>query len=90
MTEPIDFAKRTGESDAAAEENDQSKRGEPTGKPSNDVYARVGDTVLRAAEERVKRGMRPEDIIRELVTQYDVRLNVSELRLLLASRRIPE
>ena len=57
--------------------------------PSNAVYARVGDGVLRAAQDGVRHGMRPEDIIREIVTTYGVRLNLGELRLLLASRRLP-
>ena len=60
------------------------------GRPSNDVYARVGDAVLHAAREGVRGGMRPEDIIRELVTEHHVRLSLGELRLLLASRRIPK
>jgi hypothetical protein len=34
--------------------------------------------------------MRPEDIIRQIVTDHNVRLNIGELRLLLASRRIPD
>jgi hypothetical protein len=58
------------------------------GRPSNEVYARVGDTVLRAAREGVRGGMRPEDIIREIVSDHHIRLNLSEFRLLLASRRI--
>lgn len=60
------------------------------GRPSNDVYARVGDTVLRAAREGVRGGMRPDDIIREIVTEHNVRLNLGEFRLLLASRRLQE
>lgn len=32
--------------------------------------------------------MRPEDIIREIVSDHHIRLNLSEFRLLLASRRI--
>jgi hypothetical protein len=60
------------------------------GQPSNPVYARVGDTVLRAAREGVRGGMRPDDIIRSIVTEHNVRLNLGDLRLLLASRRIRE
>jgi len=60
------------------------------GRPSNDVYARVGDAVLRAAREGVRGGMRPDDIIRAIVTEHNVRLNIGDLRLLLASRRIRE
>jgi hypothetical protein len=58
------------------------------GRPSNEVYARVGDTVLRAARAGVRDGLRPEDIIREIVSDHHVRLNLSEFRLLLASRRL--
>jgi hypothetical protein len=60
------------------------------GRPSNDVYARVGDAVLRAAREGVRGGMRPDDIIRAIVSEHNVRLNLGDLRLLLASRRIRE
>jgi hypothetical protein len=60
------------------------------GRPSNHVYARVGDSVLRAAREGVRGGMRPDDIIRAIVTEHNVRLNLGDLRLLLASRRIRE
>lgn len=76
MSEPIDFLER-----APAKED-------PTGVPSNEVYARVGDTVLLAARDGVRRGLTPQDIIREILATHDVRLNVGELRLLLASRRI--
>jgi hypothetical protein len=34
--------------------------------------------------------MRPDDIIRAIVTEHNVRLNLGDLRLLLASRRIRE
>lgn len=76
MAEPIDFAER-----AAPKE-------EPVGTPSNEVYARVGDTILLAARDGVRRGMTPQEIIREIVVTHDVHLNVGELRLLLASRRV--
>jgi len=59
-------------------------------RPSNEVYARVGDTVLRAAREGVRSGMRPEDILREIVSDHHIHLNLSEFRLLLASRRVPD
>ena len=62
----------------------------PTGRPSNDVYARVGDSVLRAARDGVRGGMTPEDIIRQIAAEHDVRLSLGDFRLLLASRRIPE
>lgn len=71
---------------------DAQRPGDPPrtiGHPSNEVYARVGDTVLRAAQEGVRSGMRPEDIIREIVSDHHIRLNLSEFRLLLASRRVP-
>jgi hypothetical protein len=53
------------------------------------VYARVGDTVLRAAQDGVRSGMKPEDIIRQIVTEHNVRLSLGEFRLLLAARRVP-
>jgi hypothetical protein len=62
----------------------------PRGIPSNPVYERVGDTIKLAAHACVQRGMNPHDIIREIATEHGVHLNVGELRLLLASRRIPE
>jgi hypothetical protein len=62
---------------------------QPQGVPSNPVYARVGDRVKFAAHEKVQRGLTPQDIIRELATEHGVHLNVGELRLLLAGRRIP-
>lgn len=62
----------------------------PKGVPSNPVYLRVGDTIKSAVHDRVQRGMNPHDIIREIASEYGVHLNVGELRLLLASRRVPE
>lgn len=87
MSDPIDITTRER---ASSGETTPAPREEPAGVPSNPVYARVGDQVLRAAQEKVRRGLPPQDIVREIVTEYDVRLNVGELRLLLASRRIPE
>lgn len=60
------------------------------GKPSNDVYERVGEEVKLAAHAGVRRGMTPQDIIREIAIEHNVHLNVSELRLLLAARRVSE
>jgi hypothetical protein len=62
----------------------------PRGVPSNPVYERVGDAVKLAAHGYVQRGLNPHDIIRELATEHGVHLNVGELRLLLAARRVPE
>lgn len=90
MTEPIDLTEHMSDNDTAVEDRDGELQAKPKGVPSNEVYARVGDTVLRAVQERVRRGDRPEDIIREIVTVYDVRLTLGELRLLLAARRVPE
>ena len=87
MTEPIDFTRRRADRDDEAAPDPDGE--EPRGVPSNAVYARVGDVVLRAAQDRVRQGMRPEDIIREIAVIYDVRLSLGELRLLLASRRVP-
>ncbi|MBV9281312.1 MAG: hypothetical protein JOZ41_14625 [Chloroflexi bacterium] len=63
---------------------------EPKGQPSNPVYARVGDTIKLAAHDGVRRGLTPQDIIREIAAEHHVHLNVAELRLLLAGRRLPE
>lgn len=63
---------------------------EPKGVPSNPVYARVGDEVKLTAHDGVRRGLTPQEIIQEIRTQHGVHLNVGELRLLLAARRIPE
>ncbi|MGI8968733.1 MAG: hypothetical protein ACR2GA_06490 [Chloroflexota bacterium] len=55
--------------------------------PSNEVYRRVGEKIRLAAHRGVQRNLTPQDIVREIVTEYGVHLNVGELRLLLASRR---
>lgn len=89
MAEPIDFTRRVQDGESAVEEPDHDRPAAPVGVPSNAVYARVGDAVLRAAQDGVRRGMGPEDIIREIVTEHNVRLTLGELRLLLASRRLP-
>jgi hypothetical protein len=60
----------------------------PPGEPSNQVYERVGDTIKLAAHEGVHRGLTPQDIIREIAAEHGVHLNVGELRLLLAARRV--
>ena len=62
----------------------------PRGKPSNHVYERVGEEVKLAAHAGVRRGMTAQDIIREIAIEHDVHLNVAELRLLLAARRVSE
>lgn len=89
MTEPIDSAGRTLDGDVAVDERKHDEQPVDKGVPSNEVYARVGDTILRAAQEGVRRNQRPEDIIRDIVTTYNVRLTIGELRLLLAARRLP-
>jgi hypothetical protein len=58
--------------------------------PSNHVHARVGNAVLRAAREGVRGGVRPDVIIRDIVSEHHIRLNLSEFRLLLASRPLPK
>lgn len=63
---------------------------EPRGTPSNAVYARVGDEIKLAAHEGVRRGMTSQEIIRDIAARYQVHLNVGELRLLLAARRVNE
>lgn len=89
MTEPFDMADPPSESELDDERNSE-RRTVSRGVPSNPVYARVGDAVLHAAQDGVRRGLTPEDIIREIVSEHNVRLNIGELRLLLASRRLPE
>lgn len=71
-------------------EDAPDKTTDSVGVPSNPVYARVGDQVKLAAHDGVRRGLTPQDIIKEIAAQYDVRLNVSELRMLLAGRRVPD
>ncbi len=60
------------------------------GRPSNPVYDRVGDEVKLAAHQGVRRGLTSQEIIRTIAAEHGVRLNVGELRLLLAARRIIE
>ena len=81
---------RAQDKDVIAEDETTEKRGPAAGIPSNAVYARVGDTVLRAAQDGVRGGMQPQDITREILAVYDVHLSIGELRLLLASRRLPQ
>lgn len=89
MTEPVDFASQIENHEENAEGRTLEKRPATPGVPSNEVYARVGDTVLRAAQDGVRSGMKPEDIIRQIVTEHNVRLSLGEFRLLLAARRVP-
>ena len=65
-------------------------KSESQGTPSNAVYARVGEEVKLAAHQGVRRGLTPQEIIREIAAEHSVHLNVGELRLLLAARRLPE
>jgi hypothetical protein len=58
------------------------------GVPSNPVYERVGEAVKLTAHAGVRRGLTPQDIIREIAAEHQVHLNVGELRLLLAARRV--
>lgn len=62
----------------------------PKGAPSNAVYARVGDEIKLAAHEGVRKGLTPKEIIQDIATTHHVHLNVGELRMLLAARRIAE
>jgi hypothetical protein len=71
------------------EERVADSESEPKGIPSNAVYARVGEEVKLAAHYGVRRGLTPQDIIREIAAEHNVHLNVGELRLLLAARRLP-
>ena len=65
MPEPIHLRPPSAEDTIDEDEN----RGEATAHPfapSNRVHARVGDSVLDAARDGLRRGLRPEDIIREV------------------------
>lgn len=86
MTEPIDLAARLSANEGAGDPLHKPDGLPSAALPSNVVYARVGDVILRAAQDGVRRGIPPTDIIRGIVEEYNVRLNVGELRLLLASR----
>jgi hypothetical protein len=90
MTEPIDFGAHVRDEPVSVEDRDFGERSTPVGVPSNEVYARVGDIILRAARDGVRRGLTPQDIIREILAEHGVHLNVGELRLLLAARRVPK
>ena len=87
MTEPIELPSKAQQ--VEPHDREQGAATEPApGLPSNEVYARVGDAVLRTARDGVRRHLTAQDIIREILAAHGVRLNVGELRLLLASRRI--
>jgi hypothetical protein len=73
-----------------SERSEQAVEEQSRGTPSNEVYARVGEEVKLAAHWGVRRGLSPQDIIREIAAEYHVKLNVGELRLLLAGRRLPD
>ena len=88
MTEPIEFRPRSQQSEEQDPELAAPVKQTPVGLPSNEVYARVGDMVLHTAHDGVRRHLPVEEIIREIREAHGVRLNVGELRLLLASRRI--
>ncbi|HLJ66361.1 MAG TPA: hypothetical protein VKX16_03255 [Chloroflexota bacterium] len=90
MTNLIQFTPRDPETDGSAGDENTNPRPRPVGIPSNQVYARVGDAVLHAAQDGVRRGLQPQDIIREIKAAHSVQLNLGELRLLLASRRLPQ
>ncbi|GAC1522391.1 MAG: hypothetical protein NVS2B16_30220 [Chloroflexota bacterium] len=89
MNESLETASPPREDSDFLRDLDERRRQQPVGVPSNAVYERVGDTVLRAAQEGVRTGMQPQDIIRDIIEKHHVHLNVGELRLLLASRRLP-
>src|SRR5947209_8469366 len=89
MAKPIDFMAYVTRRDTESHTPECESRGKEGDVPSNAVYARVGDTVLHTAQDGVRRGLIPEDIIREIATTHHVRVTRGELRLLLASRRLP-
>lgn len=89
MTEPIKFPVSAPDDGADADEHRDDATARPTA-PSDSVHARVGDLVLGAARNGIRRGLRPDDLIREIMADHHVHLNLGELRLLLASRRLPQ
>ena len=85
MTEPTQLRPPTA-GDISDTDKNRGEATVPPFEPSNSVHARVGDLVLYAARGGIRRGLRPEDVIREIMADHQVRLNLGELRLLLASR----
>ena len=85
MTEPIDSAAQP-ETSPAPIRREGYKPSPFANDPPNVVHARVGDAVLLAARDGVRRGKRPDEIMREIVVEHGVRLNLGELHLLLAAR----
>jgi len=88
MPDPIDFPERTATEAVADNAIDRGATDVGIGVPSNEVYARVGDVVLRAAREGIRRGDSPETVMRQISDDHHVHLTRGELRLLLASRRV--
>jgi hypothetical protein len=82
---PIDYLRDAA---TAPRNPDQERDDKPQWLPSNPVYARVGDTVLRAARYGVQRNLNAQDIMREIREEHQVHLTLGELHLLLASRRV--
>ena len=89
MTDVIHVDPRPQVIEAVSSDEEASPQRPPMGIPSNAVYARGGDAVLQAAQNGVRRGVPPQDIIREIVAAHGVHLNLGEFRRLLASRRLP-
>jgi hypothetical protein len=88
MTELIELRPGSQQMQERDQESAAPVQRPTSGIPSNEVYARVGDAVLFSAQDGVRRGLPVQDIIREIHDAHGVRLNIGELRLLLASRRI--
>ena len=89
MTDLIHIDPRPQSIERVSNDEEASPQRPPVGIPSNEVHARVGDAVLQTAQNGVRRGVPPPDIIREIVEAHGVHLNLGEFRLLLASRRLP-
>jgi hypothetical protein len=90
MADPIAFPSPRGDNVTDIREHGEAAEPLHPFAPSNAVHARVGDLVLHAARRGIRRGLTPEDIIREIVAEYHVHLTLGELRLLLASRQRAE
>ena len=89
MTDLIHIDPRPQSIERVSNDEEARPQRRPVGISSNEVYARVGDAVLQTAQNGVRRGVPPSDVIREILADHGVHLNLGEFRLLLASRRLP-
>ena len=89
MTDLIHIDPRPQSIEGVSNGEEATPQRAPVGIPSNAVYARAGDAVLQTAQHGVRRGVPPQDIIREILADHGVNLNLGDFRRLLASRCVP-